>query len=115
MVMTRHMCAVRETQEQKRRARTPEQRRRRRQVLLECLDMLRDGALKFQKDLDDAHTIYERNMDAILKQSRTTRAVRVGAHNADAHSATLAASGGSGPSAADAQGVGVAGDNQGMK
>jgi hypothetical protein len=46
--------------------------------------MLRDGVLKFQKDLDDAHRTYERNMDAILKQSQATRAAWVGAPGADA-------------------------------
>jgi phosphoribosylcarboxyaminoimidazole (NCAIR) mutase len=80
MVMTRHMCAA---QEQKRKARTPEQRRRRRrQVLRECLDMLRDGVVKFQRDLDNAHRTYERNMDAILKQSRARRAAWAGATGA---------------------------------
>jgi hypothetical protein len=80
MVMTRHMCAA---QEQKRKARTPEERRQRRKVLLECLDMLRDGVLKFQKDLEDAHRTYERHTDAILKQSRATRAAWAGVTGAD--------------------------------
>jgi hypothetical protein len=82
MVMTRHMCVVRENQEQKRKARTPEQRRRRRQVLRECLDMLRDGVIKFQRDLEDAHETYERHTDAILKQSRARRAAWAGATGA---------------------------------
>ena len=82
MVTTRRMYKGRETQKRtpKQKYRTPEQKRQRRKVLLECMDMLRDGVVKFQKDLDDAHKTYERNIDAILKQPRAG----VGAQRADA-------------------------------
>jgi hypothetical protein len=99
MVLTRRMCAVRKDRKDRKdqqKYRTPEQRNRRRKVLLECLDMLRDGFLKFQKDLEDAHRTYERNMDAILNKSRATRAV------VDAKGAETA---GTGSSGADAQGA----------
>lgn len=108
MVMTRHMYKVHENRERKQKYRTPEQRNRRRKVLLECLDMLRDGVLKFQKDLDDAHKTYERNMDAILNRSRATRAAWVGAdaHGVAEHGAATAATN---SLEADAQGADAGG------
>ena len=84
MVMTRHMCKV---EEQKRKARTPERRdmrskirRKRQQVLRESLKMLRDGVLKFQQDLENAHKAYERGMEGIyiLNTSRARRAALAG-------------------------------------